>query len=125
LQFCLQFPFHLGAERHDRADKENGRHVSSPSREFRSWLGDCFSKSCIGLLCLQWCKLKFIISWRTMASFCILFYEVVNYFKFRLIKDFRETGKCRVHIGKPIKNYGLCGLILRKGNIRKNSINQG
>jgi len=29
-------------------------------------------------------------------------------------KDYRETGKCRVHIGKTVKGYGLSCLILKK-----------
>jgi hypothetical protein len=49
----------------------------------------------------------------------------VNYLKFRIGKDFQETGKCRVHIGKPIKGYGFSGLILRKKSLRRNSLNQG
>ena len=51
--------------------------------------------------------------------------QVVNYLKFRMSKDYRETGKCRVHIGETIKGYGLSGLILKKGNENRNSINQG
>ena len=51
--------------------------------------------------------------------------EVVNYLNFRISEDFRETGMCRVHIGKTLKGYGSCGVILKKGNIHTKSINQG
>jgi hypothetical protein len=49
----------------------------------------------------------------------------VNYLKFRIGKDFQETGKCRVHIGKPIRGYGFSGLLVRKKSLHRNSINQG
>ncbi|XP_046461642.1 glutamate receptor ionotropic, kainate glr-3-like [Daphnia pulex] len=64
-------------------------------------------------------------AFQKVASGCCAYNDVVNYLKFRLTKDFQETGKCRVHIGQPIKDYGLCGLILRKGDIHKTSMNKG
>ena len=42
--------------------------------------------------------------------------KVTNYLKFRMSKDYQETGKCRVHIGDTFKGYGLSGLILKKGH---------
>ncbi|XP_046461653.1 glutamate receptor ionotropic, kainate glr-3-like [Daphnia pulex] len=59
------------------------------------------------------------------ASGCCAYTDLVNYLKFRIGKDFQETGKCRVHIGKPIRGYGFSGLILKKKSLRRNSLNQG
>jgi hypothetical protein len=63
--------------------------------------------------------------WTRFSKDFFLINEVVNFFKFRLSKDYRETGKCRVYIGKTVKGYGFAGLVLKKGNENRNSINQG
>ncbi|EFX61100.1 hypothetical protein DAPPUDRAFT_340645 [Daphnia pulex] len=46
------------------------------------------------------------------ASGCCAYTDLVNFLKFRIGKDFQETGKCRVHIGNPIRGYGFSGLFL-------------
>ncbi|XP_059352333.1 glutamate receptor ionotropic, kainate glr-3-like [Daphnia carinata] len=62
---------------------------------------------------------------RKVASGCCAFNDFVNYFNYRIGKDFQETGKCRVHIGKPIKGYGFNGLLIKKDNNYRDVINQG
>ncbi|KAI9556321.1 hypothetical protein GHT06_018895 [Daphnia sinensis] len=62
---------------------------------------------------------------RKVATGCCAFSDFVSYFNYRIGKDFQETGKCRVHIGKPVKGYGFTGLLIRKDNNYRDAINQG
>lgn len=54
---------------------------------------------------------------------CIV--QFVSYFNYRIGKDFQETGKCRVHVGKPTKGYGFVGFLVRKDSSYRDKINQG
>ena len=46
----------------------------------------------------------------------IVFLQYISYLEFRTAKDFREHGKCRVHIGTPISGYGFVGLLVTRSS---------
>ncbi|XP_057368403.1 glutamate receptor ionotropic, kainate glr-3-like [Daphnia carinata] len=64
-------------------------------------------------------------AFRKVASGCCSYTDLVNYLDYRIGQDFEETGKCRVHVGKPTSGYSFTALFLRKGDIYRSSINQG